>query len=383
MTKKPGRARRGQPASPRRNRLTSKPASRVRTALPLDVRYWITEPPVEEIHTELTRRIEILEQAGEPLARPLLDLILSLIRNVATAFGHPGNIPELPDVAERALARILGANLVARYWQEHTFEPGLFLPTIVTLGAPWGAPPDTIHVLDLPVPRIQLAICAVGGEEAKKALTGSSSDSRWTASDLFQIQVATAHATSRELGPAAVFDQWFLITLFLCLMHARYNPSKKGARLAARDANDLLDALRPDLSRRMTRVPHRLSDTVTRFEDLHQKAVEVHEALSASGPSRPVLSRARDCFGGRIDTRDLTRWTRMSPHQIASEVLVAESHLSAKALRDQLRLAAKGKEIEDSWEAFQTHLLTLPEETRNRITFFPSEPPASPPTPAA
>jgi hypothetical protein len=368
----------------RARRLPPKPTSRVRTASPVDVRYWITKLPAEEdILTDLVRRIEILEQAAKPLARQLLAVIPSMLLNAATALGHTGKIPALPNASERALARVLGANLVATYWHEYEFEPGIVLPRIVTLGAPWLAPPDTIHVLDLPAAKIQFALSLLRVDEARKPLTVALSGSRWTAPDLFQMQVTTALATGRELGPATVFDPWFLVTLFLSLMHARYNPSKEGARVAARDANHLLDTLRPDLSRRMTRVPHQLSDTLTRFEDLHQKALEICNALAASGPTRPLLSRARDSFGGRIDTRDLTRWKRMSPHAIASEILAAETHLRPKVVRDQLRLAAKAKEIEESWDAFQAHLLTLSEEMRNRIAFFPAEPPATPPTPAA
>jgi hypothetical protein len=241
-------------------------------------------------------------------------------------FFHPSRIIRASGVA-RSFARLIGANLVATYWHEHEYEAGAFLPRIVTIGAPWNTPPDAVHILDLSQKAVHKALSRLSGHDKKRV--AASLGSSLTPSDLFQIQVETALATIRQMGPAAVFDQWVLITLFICLMHARFGPKKDVARRAARDALRLLDAFRPDLSQRMTRVPEQLSELQTRLENLQNEAVKLRRTLDTIGPTDSVLSRARDRFrDGRLNRRDLARWQRMTPNAIAFEILAYPSSRS-------------------------------------------------------
>ena len=262
--------------------------------------------------------------------------------------------------------------MVAAYWHEHEYKPGVFLPKIVTVGAPWDIPPDTVHILDLSEEIVQQALSKLTSHAKKKAAVALQSS--LTPDELFQIQVETALATIRQMGPAAVFDQWMLITLFVCLSHAKFNPSKAGARRAAEDARRLLDALRPDLSARMTRLPEQLSDLKARTVDLHDRAVTLLKALRTFGLTNAILAKARDIFGGWVDRPDLKRWERMTPHAIALDILSGKSGLTRKALRDQLRLADNAKTIEEVWSGVKTYLLRQNEQVRERIAHFPSEP---------
>jgi hypothetical protein len=305
-----------------------------------------------------------------------------MLQRVATIFGQPEGNLNFPSGIERTLARMIGANLVVTYFDEHEYKAGVFLPRIATIGAPWDAPPDAIHVLDLSVNRIEEALSLARADTPAEGVPATPSASSWTPSELFQIQVESALAAIRQLGPAAVFDRWILLTLFICLTHARYSASDEEAKHGAFDANRLLDTFRPDLSQRMKRVPERLSDLQKRFQDLHDGAVELRNTLGAIGPTGPVLSRARDRFGGRVDRRDLTRWQRMTPDAVALEILALECKLTPKALLDKLRLAKQAKSIEEAWKDFQIHLATLPDETRHRILLFPSEPIPEPQAPA-
>lgn len=350
-----------------------KTPSRTRTYPPLHVRLWVAdEPTAEKTCVELTRRINALESAGEPFARDLLALVQSMLQEVATMFGQLDARLDLPHGATRSLARLIGANLVATYWQEHAYKPGIFLPLIVTIGAPWDTPPDAIHILDLSRDAVRQALSGLSSLGKRK--TAASLRSARTPGDLFQIQVETALATIRQMGPAAVLDRWVLVTLFICLTHAKFNVSKAGAKRAAEDALRLLDAFRPDLSARMTRIPERLADLQTRFGHLHAGAATLLKALGTFGPTNPTLAKARDLFGGWVDRPDLNRWQRMTSYAIALEIIGRERGLTRKALRDQLWLADKAKDIEVAWREVQAHLLTRPEQTRHRIALFPSEP---------
>jgi len=87
----------------------------------------------------------------------------------------------------------------------------------------------------------------------------------------------------------------------------------------------------------MTRIPERLSELQTRVEELHARADQLLQALGAVGPSNAaMLAKARNLFGGWVDTPDLNRWKRMKPHAIALEILTSKRGLSRKALREQL-----------------------------------------------
>jgi len=127
----------------------------------------------------------------------------------------------------------------------------------------------------------------------------------------------------------------------------------------------------------MTRIPDRLSELQTRVEELHARADQLLQALGAVGPSNAaMLAKARNLFGGWVDTPDLNRWKRMKPHAIALEILTSKRGLSRKALREQLSLGAKAVDIEEAWSGVQTYLLTRSEQIRHRIAMFPSEPDA-------
>ena len=305
-----------------------------------------------------------------------------MLQGVATLFGQSGDSLDFPCGIERTLARMIGANLVVTHFAEHEYKASMFLPRIATIGAPWDVPPDAIHILDLSLKSIEEALSVARADTPEKSVPATSSYCSWTPSELFQIQVESALAAIRQLGPSAVFDRWILLTLFICLTHARYSASDEEAKRAAFDANRLLDTFRPDLSQRMKRVPERLSDLQRRFQDLHDEAVELRKTLDAIGPTGPVLSRARDRFGPRVDRRDLSRWQRMTPDAVALEILALECKLTSKAVLDKLRLAKQAKSIEEAWEDFQIHLATLPTETRHRILLFPSEPIPEPQDPA-
>src|SRR5262249_22228423 len=159
-------------------------------------------------------------------------------------------------------------------------------------------------ILDLAPKDVRQALSRLRSDHKRKAAL--SPDSSRTPAELFQLQVETALATIHQLGPLAALDRWVLITLFICLTHAKFNSSKAGARRAAKDARRLLDALRPDLSARMTRIPERLSELQTRVEDLHATANELLQALSTVGQTNPViLAKARNLFGGWVEMSDL------------------------------------------------------------------------------
>src|SRR5215475_10922733 len=378
MAKQAPRHAQSSRTNQRRGTSKRKITTRARTDSPLALRSWVNKLSEEEMSSELIRRIAALERGGTPFSLNLSALLHSMLQQVTSIFGQPGGDLDFPGGFDRTLARMIGANLVVAYFDQHEYQAGMFLPRITTIGAPWNIPPDAIHVLDLSVNRIEEALSPARADTPQKGVSANPSDGSWGPFELFQIQVESALAGIRQLGPAAVFDKWILLTLFICLTHARYSASDEEAKHAAFDANRLLDQFRPDLPQRMKRVPERLSDLQKRFQELHDGAVELRNTLDALGPTGPVLSRARDRFGGRVDRRDLTRWQRMTPDAIAREILALECKLTPKAVLDKLRLAKQAKSIDEAWGDFQIHLTTLPNEIRHRILLFPSEPIAEP-----
>ena len=183
----------------------------------------------------------------------------------------------------------------------------------------------------------------------------------------FHVQVSAALATIGQLGPWALGSAFPLITLLRCLVLARYSPSREEALIAAEAADALLDALRPDLSRRMTRTSYQLGELRARFIETHHVVLHMHHGLRTSGPTRALLSRARQRFGATITLPQLRRWRGMDPLVIARQLVARAVRRSDKALRDMLALAERLEETETAWVKFVDHVKTLPEDQQREL----------------
>jgi hypothetical protein len=230
------------------------------------------------------------------------------------------------------MARHTVANLAAEYWRHHEYRPGVLLPAIQTLGMPWEVAQDRIHVLDLPPEAIRIALAAAA--KSTRPLRNARGRSLDNPATQFHFQVSAALATIRQLGPWALGSGLPLITLLRCLALAQYSPSREEALIAAEAADALLDALRPDLSRRMTRTPYHLSELRTRFVETHHIVLHMHHGLETVGPTPALLRRARQRFGAVVTMAKLRRWRHMDPLVIARQLVARDLGRSAKALRD-------------------------------------------------
>ena len=137
----------------------------------------------------------------------------------------------------------------------------------------------------------------------------------------------------------------------------------------------------------MTRTPDRLAQMRQAFQQTHAHATQLRQALDTRGVATDSLARARRLLGRRIRPRDLARWQRMTAHAMAVDAFAMRHRLSAKAVRDQLRLAEKADDIGRAWGEFATFLAARPEAEQQRIltALSPLMPPPAPPsgTPSA
>lgn len=186
--------------------------------------------------------------------------------------------------------------------------------------------------------------------------------------DMLPLAFGAAHNAIERLGPWALLSPVVLTPLIYLLLFAQSAPTKVEASAGADAANSLLDALRPDLSRHMSRTPHQLTSLHATFGEYFNRARHIKELLRDRRPLHVIRARARDWFGPRLDERDLRQWERMTATQIATEALRSQMNLSAKALRDLRGLADKAGEIAAEWEKFLEHLKTRSEQDRSRIT---------------
>jgi hypothetical protein len=258
----------------------------------------------------------------------------------------------------------------------------ILLPPIQTVGVPWEVPQDRIHVLDLPPQVIKAAVAAAKKPLKVAKASGPNLDDPITQ---FHVQVHAALATIRQLGPWALGSALPLLTLLRCLILARYSPSDDEAMVAAEAADVLLDALRPNLSRRMTRTPTRLTDLKKRIGEIHKAVIAIQDGLVASGPTRELFTRARRQFGATITMDHLRRWQGMDPLPIARQLLARRLRCSDKALRDLLALADRLEEIDGDWTRFVTYVNTLPEDRQRQLVtalplLVPMREPEKPPT---
>jgi hypothetical protein len=155
--------------------------------------------------------------------------------------------------------------------------------------------------------------------------------------------------------------------------------------MAAEAADLLLDALRPNLSRRMTRTPYRLSELQKQIVEIHKAVIAIQDGLVASGPTRELLTRARRQFRAPITMDRLRRWQGMDPLTIARQLLARKVRRSDKALRDLLALAERLEEIDGDWTRFVTYVKTLPEDRQRQLVtalplLVPMPEPEKPPT---
>lgn len=350
---------------------SSRPApgrGRLRTAHPLDVQEWMIERAPEEIYTELVRRIDALDAA----MRPYRDALVQGSRLVAERLiGHfEGQVPPLaalPRHADVAVARLIGANIVAAYWADHPYAGRVCLPPIVTVGVPWAVWPDRVHLLDLPPELTSRALLQ------SRALPDVERATRTPPESLPAPALlgATAMILVRLLHSAAVLVPVFQQALYTLLVTAHYASEKPAAEAAARMAASVMHALLPDLSRHMTRRTDQLAQVRRAFEANLPKATRLHAALATHGVTPSGISLARALFGARVSGRDLARWAGHSAHDLALAALAARLHKSRKTLQDQLRLWEKADGVRESWQEFVRYWATLPEGQRHRALLFP------------
>src|SRR5262249_10112762 len=146
--------------------------------------------------------------------------------------------------------------------------------------------------------------------------------------DRLHLLLGAAHDSIVTLGPWAVFDRVVLTALFYWLLFPQYAPGKSKADYAARAADALLDALRPDRSRHMSRTPEQLTSVPQAFEEWLPRAQELAQLLHTGQSPRAALAKARDWFGARVDSRDLARWKTMTPLMIVIDNLKTQRGLS-------------------------------------------------------
>jgi len=188
----------------------------------------------------------------------------------------------------------------------------------------------------------------------------------------------------RRLGPLAVLNPLVQFTLFTFLTGAHHAPSRQEAERAADAADALLREFLPDLSRQMSRTPDRLAQLQAAFQQTHDHAAQIHQALAATGVTSQLVARAQRVWGRRIRPSHLARWQRMTLHAMAVEAFATQNRASAETVRDQLRLAGKAEEIRTAWREFCTFLATRPIADQMRILgalSLPAPPLAPPPAP--
>jgi hypothetical protein len=339
--------------------------SRSRTASPAEFRSWVTGHVPEDIRAELLQRIRNLDALAKPLWTSIRDLTRQLAITTLGTMGVAVNLPQLSPEQDRALARHAVANIAAEYWRQHEYRPGVLLPALQTVGVPWDVAQDRIHVLDLP-PQVIRAALAAAAKSTRRLRNARGRDLEDPITQ-FQFQVSAALSTIRQLGPWALGSALPLITLLRCLVLARYSPSREEALVAAEAADTLLEALRPDLSRRMSRTPHHLGELRKRFVEIHQAVLELHDGLRASGPTRSLLTRARQRFGAMVTMQHLRRWRSMDPLVIARQLVAQELPRSKKAVRDLLALAERLEETDTAWMTFVEYVKTLPEDQQRQL----------------
>ena len=336
---------------------------RFRVASPLDIRNWVTEHAAEEVYEELCRRIDALDAVGKPWAEGFVQGGRHLATTTLALLGRAEELPSLTPDEEGMAIRAGTANIVATYWAQHEYRRGMLLPPIMISGGPWDSLPDRIHVLDL------------SPDQIRRAAPKPAAPAQWAAAqrklgeaDTLPLLLGAAHGMIERFGPWAIFNPVVLAALFYWLLFAQYAPTKPEAEYAADAADSLLDAFRPNLSRRLSRTPDRLTGIQQEFSELLARARQLKELQQSQHPGRALLARAREWFGARVDGRDLRRWELMTATPIAMDVLKSQRGLSARALRDLRRLADDAEEIAAAWQRFLEYLKTRSEQDQRRIT---------------
>jgi len=335
---------------------------RIRVASPLDIRKWILDE--EDVYEGLCRRIEALEAVAEPLAKLFVRFGIALGTTTLDMLGRTKEVRILTEEEEGVLARASAANLVAAYWRQHEYRRGVRFPPIMIAGAPWDTLPDHIHVLDLSPEEI-LKAAPTKEIVAQLSRVRSPRDQ----SESLHLLLGVADGIIRQFGPwALVMNPVVVITLFHWLVLAKFAPTKAQAKYAASCADALLDALRPDLSRRVVRTPNHLANAPEDSEELLANARKLKVLQRQHAFPRAILSKAKKWFGARVDGRDLRRWGRMTAAQIVTDVLGGEKPKTKKTLRDYSRLADRAGYIAEAWQTFRTDLESRPPQDQRRIT---------------
>jgi len=349
---------------------------------PLEIRGWVMKLPPEEIHAEILHRIDALENGVKSYRDIFVRAGRLLTESALRRIGRPGPLPDLPAEAEDIAARGGAASIVATYWAEHEYRPGVFLPPVMSHGLPWDTFPDAIHVLDLDAGHIRTSLKHVPELKQLDAVT-LERISKQPHDALFLLGAALRMVRAR--GPLAAFDGLVQVTLFIWLWSAHYAPTRKAAEFAADCAAELLDAFKPDLSRHMTRTPERLDELQRVFTETVEKVKRINHELRSEGLTKRVLALARNQIGPRIGRHDISRWQRMDTRTVATESLARERRISVKSLKEQLRLAEKAQAIDEAWDEFLVHLRTRPmaEQQRIQTALPPLFSPAAQPAPTA
>jgi len=355
--------------------------SRTRTGSPAEFRSWVTEHTPEKIRSELLRRVQNLSLA-KPLWVPILGLTRQLASTTLQTMDFSVELPPLSAEQGQALTRHAVANIAAEYWRHHEYRGGILLPPIQTVGVPWEVAQDRIHVLDLPPQAIKVALAAT--RRAARSFRQSRGRNLKDPITRFHFQVSAALITIGQLGPWALGSSLPLLTLLRCLILARDSPHGDEALMAAEAADTLLDALRPDLSRRMTRTPYRLRELWEQFVETHKAVSDIHDRLVSSGPNHELLARARKLSGTMLTAKGLRCWQSMSPVVIARQLVARELRCSDKVLRDCLALAGRLADTNAAWTRFLAYLKTLPaNQQRQLVTALPVLVPLEPEQPPA
>jgi len=293
---------------------------RLRTAHTLDIQGWVLELAPAEIYMKLVRRIEALDAA----IRPYRDGLVQGSRVVAERLmgqleGRVPPLDPLPPHADVAVARLIGANIVADYWAGRPYASRRCLPPIVTVGVPWAVWPDRVHFLDLSPELTRRALLR------SRALADIDRATRAPAQlpPAPALLGASAMVFVRLLHSAAVLVPVFQQALYTLLVTAHYAPEKPEAEAAARMAGSLFHALLPDLSRHMTRRPDQLAQVRRAFEATLPKATRLHAALATDGVTPAGVSwrarcsapacRVRTSRAGSVSPRVISRWPRSRP----------------------------------------------------------------------
>jgi len=334
----------------------------LRVASPLDIRGWVTQRDADGVYEKLCHRIDTLEAVGKPGAALFVQGGRQLATRALAMLGRTEEFRKLTCDEEDQLIRGGVADMIATYWAQHEYRRGRLLPPIMISGGPWDILPDRIHILDL------------SPDQIRQAAPKRTVFAQWSAAqrklrqiDTLPLLLGAAHGIIERFGPWAVFNPVVLTALFYSLLVGQYAPTRPGADDATAAADSLLDAFRPNLSRRLSRTPDQLTGIQQDFSELLTRARQLKELQQAQHRRRALLAKARDWFGARVDDRDLRRWEPMTATAIAMEVLKSQRGRSAKALRDLRRLAERADDIATAWQRFLEHLKTRPKEDQRRI----------------